>query len=138
MARIQLRGEMVRTGMTMRGLTGRLELEPEKIEQGLARLVLSVLELIRDVLERQAVRRMEGGRLSEDEVERLGLALLRLRERLGTIRDAFGLTEDDLELRVQPPRASASERDERLRREELTSRERLRREELSNKGKDVA
>lgn len=80
----------------------RLELEPERIEQGLARLVLAVVELVREVLERQAVRRVEAGGLSDEEVERLGLALLRLDERLVTVREAFGLTQDDVTLRLNP------------------------------------
>jgi hypothetical protein len=83
----------------------RLELEPERIEQGLARLVLAVVELIREVLERQAVRRVEAGGLSDEEVERLGLALLRLDERLATVREAFGLTQDDVTLRLNPATA---------------------------------
>jgi hypothetical protein len=82
----------------------RIDLEPDRIEQGLARLVLAVIELIREVLERQAVRRVEGGALSRDEVERLGLALLRLDEKMHEIRDAFGLTEEDLALRLSPRR----------------------------------
>jgi hypothetical protein len=77
----------------------RLELEPERIEQGLARLVLAVVELVREVLERQAVRRVEAGGLSEEEVERLGVALMRLNERLAAIREVFGLTEEDVTLR---------------------------------------
>ena len=77
----------------------RLELEPERIEQGLARLVLSVIELVREVLERQAVRRVDAGDLTDDEVERLGVALMRLNERLGALRESFGLTEEDVTLR---------------------------------------
>jgi len=78
-----------------------LDLEPERIEQGLARLVLSVIELVREVLERQAVRRVEAGGLSEEEVERLGLALLRLQERMTVLREAFDLDQDDVTLKLR-------------------------------------
>jgi hypothetical protein len=78
----------------------RLELDPEGLERGLARLVLSVIELLREVIERQAVRRVEIGDLTDDEVERVGLALLRLDERLRAMRDAFGLSEDDVTLKL--------------------------------------
>lgn len=91
----------------------RLDLEPERIERGLARLVLSVLELVREVLERQAVRRVEGGTLTDEEVERLGLALMRLEERLEAMREAFGLTEDDVTLRIQAGGANARAADQR-------------------------
>ena len=78
-----------------------LDLEPERLEQGLARLVLSVIELVREVLERQAVRRVEAGGLSEEEIERLGLALLRLQERMTVLREAFDLDEDDVTLKLR-------------------------------------
>ena len=63
-----------------RALPDRINADPERVEQGLARLVLTVVELLREVLEHQAVRRMDGGTLTEEEVERLGLALLKLNE----------------------------------------------------------
>src|SRR5207237_1878818 len=59
-----------------RTLPDRINADPEKVEQGLARLVLTVIELLRRVLEHQAVRRMDGGSLTEQEVEQLGLALM--------------------------------------------------------------
>ncbi|MGH7664123.1 MAG: gas vesicle protein K [Gemmatimonadaceae bacterium] len=85
-----------------RALPDRIDADPEKIEQGLARLVLTLVELLRKVLEHQAVRRMEGGTLSEAEVERLGLALLRLSERMAELRATFGLEEDDLNIDLGP------------------------------------
>jgi hypothetical protein len=83
-------------------LRERIEATPDDIEAGLARLVLTLVEFLRQVLEHQAVRRMEGGRLTDDEVERLGLALLRLKERMQEIRQAFGLQPEDLNIDLGP------------------------------------
>jgi hypothetical protein len=85
-----------------RALPERIDADPERVEQGLARLVLTVVELLRKVLEHQAVRRMDGGTLSEAEIERLGLALLKLDERMGEIKNAFGLTDADLNIDLGP------------------------------------
>ena len=83
-------------------LPERINADPEKVEQGLARLVLTVIELLRRVLEHQAVRRMDGGTLSDEQIERLGLALLRLNERMGELKGTFGLTDDDLSIDLGP------------------------------------
>jgi hypothetical protein len=83
-------------------LPERINADPEKVEQGLARLVLTVIELLRRVLEHQAVRRMDGGTLTDEQVERLGLALLRLNDRMDELKDTFGLTDDDLSIDLGP------------------------------------
>jgi hypothetical protein len=83
-------------------LPERIDADPENVEHGLARLVLTVVELLRDVLEHQAVRRMDGGTLSEEEVERLGLALLRLDQRMQELKDVFDLTDEDLNIDLGP------------------------------------
>jgi hypothetical protein len=83
-------------------LPERLETDEKNIEAGVAKLVLTLVELIRQVLEHQAIRRMEGGSLSDEEVERLGLALLRLQERLEEIKSAFGLENEDLNVDLGP------------------------------------
>ena len=83
-------------------LPERINADPERVEQGLARLVLTLVELIRKVLEHQAVRRMDGGNLSDEEVERLGLALMRLDERMQELKATFGLTDDDLQIDLGP------------------------------------
>lgn len=83
-------------------LPERLEAGPEDIEAGLGRLVLTVVELIRRVLEHQAVRRMEGGSLTDEEVENVGLALLRLEERMEDIKEAFGLEGEELNVDLGP------------------------------------
>ena len=83
-------------------LPSRIEANPEDVEAGLARLVLTVVELLRQVMEHQAVRRMEGGGLSEEEIERLGLTLMRLQERLEEIKTAFGLDGEELNIDLGP------------------------------------
>lgn len=83
-------------------LPQRLDASPEDIEAGLARLVLTLVEFLRQVLEHQAVRRMEGGSLSDDEIERVGTALMRLQERLDEIRIVFGLEAEDLNIDLGP------------------------------------
>ena len=83
-------------------LPARIAANPEDIEAGLGKLVLTLVELLRQVLEHQAVRRMEGGTLSDQQVEDLGLALLRLQERMSELKDAFGLTDEDLNIDLGP------------------------------------
>jgi len=84
-------------------LGGRINIDPETVEKGLVKLVLMVVETLRQVIERQAIRRVEGGSLSEEEIERLGLALLRLEQRMAQLRETFGFAEEDLILRLRLP-----------------------------------
>jgi hypothetical protein len=84
------------------GLPARINADAAGPESGLARLVLTLIEVLRKVLEHQAVRRMEGGRLTDEEVERLGLALARLNDRMGELKRVFGLTEEDLQIDLGP------------------------------------
>lgn len=83
-------------------LPERVNIDSRSVEQGLARLVLAVIELIRRLLEKQAVRRMEGGRLSPEQVEELGLALLKLEEKMRELKGQFGLEDDDLNINLGP------------------------------------
>lgn len=83
-------------------LPERIEAEPEDIESGLAKLVLTIVELLRRLLEHQAIRRMEGGTLSEEEIEQLGLALMRLEDRLEEIKAVFGLEGEPLDIDLGP------------------------------------
>jgi hypothetical protein len=85
-----------------RALPDRINADPERVEQGLARLVLTVIEVVRKVLEHQAVRRMDGGGLTDEEVERLGLTLLKLNDRMEQLKGAFGLTDEDLQIDLGP------------------------------------
>lgn len=84
------------------GLPQRLDASAEDIEQGLAKLVLTLVEFLRQVLEHQAVRRMEGGTLTDEEIENVGLALMRLEERLGEIKTVFGLEGEALNIDLGP------------------------------------
>jgi hypothetical protein len=83
-------------------LPQRIDCNSENLEQGLARLVLSLVELLRRLLERQAVRRMEGHSLSPDQVEEMGLALMKLEAKVNEIAAHFGLTPKDLNLELGP------------------------------------
>src|SRR3954465_2589614 len=83
-------------------LPDRINADPEKVEQGLARLVLTVIELLRRVLEHQAVRRMDGGSLTDEEIERVGLALMKLSQRMDELKATFGLSDDDLSIDLGP------------------------------------
>lgn len=83
-------------------LPQRIDASADDIEAGLARLVLTLVEFLRQVLEHQAVRRMEGGGLSDEEIENVGLALMRLEERLGDIKTVFGLEGEDLNIDLGP------------------------------------
>ena len=95
----ELRRELER----VRGiLPERVNVDPEGVEQGLAKLVLTLVEFLRQVLERQAIRRMDGGTLTDDEIERVGLALMRLEGKVREIAEAFGLDPDDLNIGLGP------------------------------------
>src|SRR5579859_8125255 len=84
------------------GTAQRLDCTPENIEQGLARLVLSLIELLRRLLERQAIRRVEGGSLSEAKIEEMGQALMKLEAKVHEIAAVFGLKPEDLNLELGP------------------------------------
>ena len=83
-------------------LPERINIDEKSVEQGLAKLVLTLIELIRRLLEKQAVRRMEGGSLSPEQVEELGLALMKLEEKMQELKAQFGLAEEDLNLDLGP------------------------------------
>jgi hypothetical protein len=85
-----------------RALPNRINADPDHVENGLARLVLTVIELLREILEHQAIRRMDGGTLSDEQIERLGLALLKLSERMDELKATFGLTDEDLNIDLGP------------------------------------
>lgn len=76
--------------------------DPEEVQKSVARLILALAEFLRKLMERQAIRRMEAGSLAAEEVENLGLALMRLEETLHDIAARFGLTRDELNLDLGP------------------------------------
>jgi hypothetical protein len=84
------------------GLSRRVNSDPENLEKGLAQLVLTVVDLLRQLMERQAIRRIEGGTLSDEEIERLGRTFLGLAERMEELKHAFGLTDEELNLNLGP------------------------------------
>ena len=83
-------------------LPRRINADPERVEQGLAKLVLTLIELLRRLLEKQALRRIEGGSLTPDEIERMGLTFLRLEEKMAELKAHFGLEAEDLNLDLGP------------------------------------
>jgi hypothetical protein len=84
------------------GLPPRINADAPGVESGLARLVLTLIEVLRKVLEHQAIRRMDGGTLTLDEIERLGLALSRLHGRIQELKAVFQLTDEDLQIDLGP------------------------------------
>ena len=83
-------------------LPRRLNADPEDLEKGLAHLVLTLVELLRELMERQALRRIESGTLTDDEVERLGRTFMALADRMEELKRVFGLENEDLNLDLGP------------------------------------
>ena len=83
-------------------LPSRINVDAQSVEQGLAKLVLTLIEFIRRLLEKQAVRRMEGGDLSPEQIEELGVALMKLEAKLQELKTQFGLEDEDLNLDLGP------------------------------------
>jgi hypothetical protein len=86
----------------MTALPEKLALDPEAVGRELGKLVLTIVELVRQLMERQAIRRVESGDLSDETVERLGLGLMRLEEAMAELREHFGLRPEDLDLDLGP------------------------------------
>ena len=80
----------------------RVNADPEKVEQGLAQLVLTLIELLRQLMERQALRRMDQGTLTDEQVERLGETFMKLEQRMDELKREFGLEDRDLNLNLGP------------------------------------
>jgi hypothetical protein len=85
-----------------KGAAQRIDCTSENIDQGLARLVLSLIELLRRLLERQAIRRMEGGSLEDGQIEEMGLALMKLEQKIRELAQQFGLRPEELNLDLGP------------------------------------
>ena len=83
-------------------LPAKIRLEPENVRNGLAQLVLTLVELLRELLERQALRRVDAGSLTSGEIERVGTTFLRLAEEIDKLKQYFGFTDEDLNLNLGP------------------------------------
>ncbi|MBO0773529.1 MAG: gas vesicle protein K [Actinobacteria bacterium] len=86
----------------MTSLRQRIDADPESAERGLATLVLTVIELLRQLMERQALRRVDDGSLTDEQIERIGVTLMALADRMAELREHFGLRPEDLNLDLGP------------------------------------
>jgi hypothetical protein len=100
-ARLQRKSKKPGLG-TVRNEAIHLGPDENNVEQGLAKLVLTLVELLRQLLERQALRRMDSGSLSDEEIERLGVTFMKLQDRLNELKVAFDLEDDDLNIDLGP------------------------------------
>ncbi|MFE6283335.1 gas vesicle protein K [Streptomyces sp. NPDC057877] len=87
---------------TGRGAAHRLRTDPDTVERDLVKLVLTIVELLRQLMERQALHRVDEGGLTEEQEERLGLTLMVLHDRMAELCDRYGLTLEDLNLDLGP------------------------------------
>lgn len=83
-------------------LPGRIDIDPEGVERDLSKLVLTLVELLRRVVEHQAVQRMDDPDLTEEQVERMGEALMRLERKMLEIKEVFGLADEELNIDLGP------------------------------------
>ena len=80
----------------------RINTDPERVDQGLAKLVLTLIELIRRLLEQQALRRMDHNTLTEEEIERIGNTFIQLEAKMTELKEVFGLKDEDLNIDLGP------------------------------------
>jgi hypothetical protein len=80
----------------------RIEADESNVEQGLAKLVLTLIELLRRLLEKQALRRIEAGSLTDEQIERMGETFLKLEQKMDELKGTFALKDDDLNLNLGP------------------------------------
>jgi len=92
----------IKAGFASGRLPQQTRLDPDNVERDLTQLVLTLVEFIRQLMEAQAIRRMENGNLTEEEEERLGLTLMKARERLIEVAERFDLSPQDLTLDLGP------------------------------------
>jgi len=83
-------------------LPKKIDANPKTVEKGLAKLVLTLIELIRKLLEKQAMRRVEAGSLSDEEIERVGETLMKLENKVNELKQIFGLKDEELNLNLGP------------------------------------
>ncbi|MFQ3598472.1 MAG: gas vesicle protein K [Chloroherpetonaceae bacterium] len=87
---------------TIANLPKRINISPENAEQGLAQLVLTLIELLKQLMEKQAVRRMDSGSLSDEEIERIGETMMKLDARIDELCAAFNISRKDLNIDLGP------------------------------------
>ena len=80
----------------------RINIDPKNVEKGLAKLVLTLIELIRKLMEKQAMRRVEAGSLTDEEIERVGETLMKLENKMKELKEIFGLKDEELNLNLGP------------------------------------
>ena len=90
------------TAAVLSKVPSKLKFNPENVRNGLAQLVLTLVELLRELLERQALRRIDGGSLSDEEIERVGATFVRLAEEIENLKEYFGFTDEDLNIDLGP------------------------------------
>lgn len=89
-------------GKMQTALPKNIDINPRDADKGLAKLVLTLLELLRKLMEKQAIRRIEGRLLTEEEIENVGQALMKLEAKMQELKEIFGLKDDDLKLNLGP------------------------------------
>ncbi len=80
----------------------RINLDQDNLKNSLGRLVLTLVKLLHELLERQGIRRIEAGSLTDEQIERLGLTLMKQAQEIDRLRQEFGLEEDDLNIDLGP------------------------------------
>ncbi|RJR36955.1 MAG: gas vesicle protein K [Deltaproteobacteria bacterium] len=90
------------SGPVSGGLPPRINLDQDHLKNSLGQLVLTLVKLLHELLERQGIRRIEAGSLTDDQIERLGLTLMRQAQEIDRLRQEFGLAEEDLKLDLGP------------------------------------
>jgi len=89
-------------GKVENALPRKINADPDKVERGLAKLVLTLVELIRKLMEKQAMRRIEAGSLTEEEIERIGETLMKLESKMVELKEIFELKDEELNLSLGP------------------------------------
>lgn len=91
-----------RSARRSEGLSRRIETNSEEVQRDLMKLVLTIVELVRQLMERQALRRIDQENLAEDQIEELGMALMKLEEAMAELQERFDLSPGDLNLDLGP------------------------------------
>ena len=101
-AQLQVSTAPGRDGQTTSGTDRRITLDADNAAAGLGRLAVAIVNLLHELLERQAIRRMENGTITDEQAERLGICLMKQSEAIDELCLAFGISRSDLELDLGP------------------------------------